>query len=79
MSMKLRCLKCNGTGRAELPLRLRLCRDAVASLRAAKVSTIAKELNAEITATHHLIRRLVVEELVERVPESSPAQYRLRR
>lgn len=72
------CPKCNGKGRSELPPRLRAGYDAIKKLKVATVSEFAKIMGTEVTASHHLVKRLVAAGVIERVPDSAPAKYQVR-
>lgn len=74
--MKIRCQCCRGTGQTELPARLNDGLHTLKKLKVAKVSAFARALGMEITASHHLMRRLVKSGFAERVPNLTPAQYR---
>lgn len=77
--MKIRCQNCDGTGKAELPKRLADGHAALKSLRNATVASFSEKMGTELTAAHHLMRRMVAAGVARKVEGVSPAQYRAMR
>lgn len=75
--MKIPCQKCGGNGRVELPKRLGEGYAALKELGASTVATFSAKMGLELTASHHLMRRLVGSGLVKQVEGVSPAMYRV--
>lgn len=77
--MKIRCQNCGGSGKAELPKRLADGHMILKLLRNATVAAFAAKMSMELTAAHHLMRRMVAAGVAQRVEGVSPAQYRAMR
>jgi len=73
--MQIRCPHCNGSGKSELPKRLGEGLAALKALKVANVSSFSAKVGIELTASHHLMRRLVQAGLAQRVEGISPARY----
>lgn len=70
------CTRCNGKGKSKLNRRLQ---DGLAALgafkRAVTVLEFSKSMGSNLTASHHLMKRMVASGVAKRVKMSSPATY----
>jgi hypothetical protein len=72
----IKCSCCGGSGRTELPAMLQKGFESLSSLNIATVAEFSRFNGSELTASHHLMRRLVLVGVAERVAGSAPAKYR---
>jgi len=72
---RITCKSCGGKGNTELPDRLKRGYTVLLGFEATRITPWAKKLRTEVTAAHHLMKRLVKAGAAEQVKQR-PAEYR---
>ncbi len=70
------CPRCKGTGRAKLNRRLQEGFDMLKKQKYVTVARFSLLMNSELTAAHHLMRRMVLAGVATEYGDHSPARYR---